>query len=816
MRKWLKVVLIGTGILAGLIILLWLGLSWFIHHNRKVFLAQVTEQLNERLNGTITIGDMEPALIRSFPDISVALKKVIIRDSSWAQHRHDFLDASYIFVRVNTLSLLRKNMEVKEVTVQDAAICLFTDSTGYSNTAVFGAKPRTYKTPRQQRFAKVKAIHFNQVKFKIENHQKQKLFELDLQKLEGRITPLDSNVTFNANATIFVKHFEFNTAKGSYLKDKTLRFNWKLSFHKRTRVLTIPQQELRIDEQPLQIGGTFAFGEKPPAFKLKINGQQLPLKTASTFLSPNISSKLNLIELSGPLDVQADLEGHMKYRDTPRVLVTWQTRNNTLVTGMGEWKDCTFSGRFNNEVIPGNGHNDENSAVSVYGLKASLAGVPVQSDTIRVVNLKHPLLKGHFTSAFPLKQLNGSLEVFSFSNGNARVNLVYTGAVLRGDKMPSRLEGTVLIDNAALRYEPRNLAFHNCNALLRFTGEDLLLENISIRSEKSSLQMEGEVKNMLNLYFTAPEKIVLNWRIRSPLIDLNEFRSFLVKRGKAKVNKTQTRRKMSRVAHQLDAMLASGNVNMNVLLDKIVYQRFDARQVKADITLSEDAIALRNISLQHAGGSMQVKGTVNTQGSDNRFKLNAGINNVHISQLFYAFNNFDMQQLRSENLRGIVSATVNLSGNILDNGTMAPHSLYGNINFNLKNGALLRFGPLEEIGRFVFRRRHLDSITFANLSNNFQLKGGKIIIPPMRIASSAINIDMEGVYGLKGGTKINLDIPLRNPQKDSAISDRQERRKRSRKGIVLHLRAEEDKSGKVKIKLGNDMKKEDIEEIIEK
>lgn len=72
----------------------------------------------------------------------------------------------------------------------------------------------------------------------------------------------------------------------------------------------------------------------------------------------------------------------------------------------------------------------------------------------------------------------------------------------------------------------------------------------------------------------------------------------------------------------------------------------------------------------------------------------------------------------------------------------------------------------------------------------------------MRIASSAINIDVNGVYGIDGGTNINLDIPLRNPAKDSAITDREEKRKRSRKGIVVHLHAVSGKDGKVKIKLG--------------
>ena len=455
-------------------------------------------------------------------------------------------------------------------------------------------------------------------------------------------------------------------------------------------------------------------------------------------------------------------------------------------------------------MLPGQGHTDENSAVNVFGLTATLAGVPLRADTIRVVNLKQPLLRGHFRSEFPLTNLNGSSEgsPVLFKEGTANADLYYTGPVLSSDPTPSSLQGVVQVKKGAFNYIPRNLSFHDANATLRFTGQDLLLENVHIQSEKSNLQMDGVVKNLLNLYFTTPDKIALTWNIRSQMVDLNEFKSFLAPRRKAKQSRGQQKAKIGRVSRQLDVVLASSNVKMQVQLDKITYQRFTAQNVKAVLELTNTDILLKQISLQHAGGSMQLAGKMHQQGNNNNFQMNATVSNVHISQLFYAFNNFGLASLKSDNLRGNVSAKVNLRGNVLDNGTLGKHSLFGTINFNLKNGALINFGPLADIGNFAFRKRRLDSITLNNLAGTFQVEGNKVIIPPMRIASSAINIDVKGVYGIDEGTNINLDIPLRNPARDSVVTDDGEKRKRSRKGIVLHLRAVSEKDGKVKIKMG--------------
>ncbi|WP_343746672.1 AsmA-like C-terminal region-containing protein [Chitinophaga sp.] len=803
MRKWLKVVLIAGGSLIALIILLSVGLALYIKVNKAAFLKQITDQLNDNINGKLSVEDMEPSLFKSFPNVSIALKKVQVQDSLWQQHHHALLDLDYIFVRVNTLSLLRKHVDVKEIALEKGNIYLYTDSTGYSNTSAFIASKSGRKNG-SSKDADVSNIALSQITFTIDNRQKFKLFELDVQEMDGKLKSTDSGMHLDMRSKILARNFSFNTNKGSYLKGRTLGLDLSLFFNKTTKQLIIPEQQIKIDNTHVQIAGVFDFSEKPPPFRLKINANQVLLQEAGSWLSPNISGKLSTIHLTAPLDAEANLQGHMKFRDTPHVVVTWKTTKNTLVTAVGEWNNCSFSGRFNNEVVPGAGHTDENSAVNIFGLKASLGQVPLEADTIRVVNLKQPLLRGHFRSQFPLAHLNTAASdvPLLFSEGTASADLYYTGPVLKTDNTPSALEGTVQIQRGGFTYLPRDLTFHDCSATLQFTGQDLLVRNVRIQSRKSALQMEGTIRNMMNLYFTAPEKIELDWKIRSALVDLNEFKSFLTTRKGKKAAHKPKAKAAGRVGEQLDKVLASSNVKMDVALDKIVFEHFTAQNVTALIAMTESDLLLNKIAFQHAGGTAQASGTVHQQGNNNTFKMNANVNNVHIAQLFYAFNNFGLDGLQSNNLKGIVSAKADIKGNVLDNGALAKNSLYGTVNFTLRNGALVNFGPIEDIGLFLFRRRRLDSITIENLSNTFQIQGNKILIPPMRIASSAVNIDVNGVYGLTGGTNINLDVPLRNPAKDSAITDKAEKRRRSRKGIILHLHAVSGSDGKVKIKLG--------------
>jgi hypothetical protein len=102
----------------------------------------------------------------------------------------------------------------------------------------------------------------------------------------------------------------------------------------------------------------------------------------------------------------------------------------------------------------------------------------------------------------------------------------------------------------------------------------------------------------------------------------------------------------------------------------------------------------------------------------------------------------------------------------------------------------------------------MSNVSIRKLQNRLEIQGDKIVINPMYIESSAVNIQVEGVYGLKKGTDINIDVPLRNPKKDELVVDDSTRMGRGMKGIVVHLKASDGDDGNVKIKLLSKGKRE--------
>lgn len=805
MPRWLRISLIASGSLIVLVIVLWFVLALVVRSRKAEILAEITGQLSDRISGNLEIQDMEPSLIKSFPNISVTLKNVSLKDSLYPVHKHALLNVQEVFVKVNSFALLRKRVDIRQVSLKDGSIYMYTDSTGFSNTYLL--KGKEHPKPAAGKQPTIRRVILENVQFTMENHVKLKLFHLDIRNLEGEMEYDTSGWQANVNLETRINDLQFNTTKGSYAKEKLLKADIGVQFIRHSKTLRIPPQPFRFDGQPVQIGGEFNFSQQPALFSIAIDASQIPFRLAASLVTPNISSKLDSIDFEKPLDVTADIHGRMKFRDTPYVKVNWAVKDNVLNGKSVTLENVNFTGEFFNEVTPGLGHNNANSRLSVRGFSALYDSIPITADTIRVIDLAHPVLTGRFKSSFPLTRLTNAIgaHLFQFTAGNASLDLDYAGTWNPKDTIPGYIRGTIQVKDGAFTYVPRNQAFHTCHATLDFEGPDLFFRNIRLQSGSSIVQMEGSIRNILNLYFAAPEKILLDWSVRSPLINVNEFHSFFSKRQKKTPSQHahhKHKHNMGRVMKQLDVVLDQCSVNMDLAVDKVRYRQFTAGNVKAGVRMSQDGIRLSNVALQTAGGQMQLDGNIRHAGNGDKFNLSANVKQVQVDQLFHAFENFGQDGVTAKNLKGVFSATANMNGEMKDDATVKPHTMHGSVSFTLNKGALVNFQPLMNIGKFVFRKRDMSNITFEKIQNTLDVRGSKIYIHPMLIASSVLNVEVEGVYGIPKGTDIKLRVPLRNPKKDELVTDIEELNKRRKSGIVINLHAVDGEDGKVKMKLG--------------
>lgn len=807
MPKWLKT---SLKILAGLVllvVLLLVGATLYITFNKAKVLKMVNEQLDKSVDGTLIIGDMKPTFFKGFPDISLSLKNVLVRDKNFDRHKHTLLNAKDFDISLNTVALLRGTIDINHIQINNAAIDLFTDSTGYSNTSVFKKDNKKVKDNKSESSSstQLKKFTLSNVNFTVDNRKAHKLFNFAVNDLKGHMSYPDTGWRADFHLNVLNKSLAFNMLRGSFIQNKQLIGDFVAGYNENTGKINVKSAPLTIGNDQFNINAVFETAKDPTKFSIHVAADQLLWRNASALLSPNITLVLNRFNLSKPLAVTANISGSFGVGGDPLLYVTAKTNGNTLTMPGGTIENCNFNGTFTNNYIKGKGLGDENSIIKLIALSGTYNHLPFTVDTGTIVNLTKPIATGNFKSTFPIADLNYFFEdnVAKFSNGWADINLNYRADIVDYKINKPRVQGAIHVKEADINYFPRNLLFKKTSFSLNFVGDDLIMSNIRLQSGRSIVTMNGRVNNFLNLYYNAPEKILLTWQINSPQLYLGEFISFLKPRKSAPVR--TTRSNSGNIVDQLSNVLERGNAQMHLEVANVHYKKFLATNAHADLLTTDGGVIIKTISVKHAGGSLRMNGRV-TQGKNlNKFILNTTVSNVNMREFFYAFDNFGMKDFTYENLKGYLSAKTNITGSITDAGNLVPRSINGALDLNLKDAALLNFKPITGVGKLAFPFRNLNNIMIPSLNARFDLRGDKIIINPMELNSSVINMDIAGIYGLNNGTDIALDIPLRNPKKDADITDKEELKKRRFKGIVVHIRAYEE-NGKLKVGLNNNHK----------
>ena len=197
-----------------------------------------------------------------------------------------------------------------------------------------------------------------------------------------------------------------------------------------------------------------------------------------------------------------------------------------------------------------------------------------------------------------------------------------------------------------------------------------------------------------------------------------------------------------------------------------------------------------------------IQGLIQNLPASNPFTFKAQLQNVNVSKIFYAFNNFGLKSPTDKNIGGTLTADVTMQGGLTTKAQIIPGEMKGFVKFNLHDGQLVDFEPVQKIQQTVFKSRNFSDIQFADLHDLLEINGDNITINRMEIHSSVITMFVEGVYNTKTGPDLSIQVPLSNlkANKDSVMVNKGIS---SKTGVSARLRAQKRRGWKNKNKLGS-------------
>jgi hypothetical protein len=688
---------------------------------------------------------------------------------------------------------------ISKITSADYNISLKVNKLTYKKIVVDSLDAGVVIKNQTVQFNNVSMHHFG---LSIDEGAKHKYYGLRVNKLDCNVLEKEKSpeLAFDLNADCIIQSMTFNQAKGSFLENKSLKGRFRILFNKDSKELGFDKIQMSIDQQPFILTGKFFFAREGTPFLLSWDTKNISFRKAASFLSPNLQKTLEPYDVENSIaSLTGSLDNSEPQYTTPLIHLRMNVENRNVKSPFISVGQASFSATFNNEALRFRGHEDSNTVIHFSSFHGNWENLNFLADSVVLTNLIHPRIKMHVISDFKLDALNSWLKEneMTFTKGTGKVDMAYSGSLEKHYDSSRLLTGTIALANADLHYAPRNLKFSPVSGVIRFTGRDMMIENLVLHSGGSDLTMNGNLRSIFYFINHRNEKYSLDWTITSNRLNLDDFNGFLKPLAKTTKEENTNSTPATTVSAYMN-QVTSSNFNINLKANQVIYKKFIVDSLRAAIILQENFVNLKNVVLKHDKGIMKFQGFLKNDTNFNSFALETHMSNINVSSLFYVFNNFGFTSITDKNISGSLNANITMEGNLTPGAQLITDDFKSSINFNLKNGQLVNFPPFAQIHQKFLKKRNLSDVRFADLHDSVEVRGENITIKRMEISSSVLTMFVNGIYNIKTGPDMSIQVPLSNlkANKDSVIINKGDKYK---PGVSIRLRLRRGTDGKLDV-----------------
>jgi hypothetical protein len=790
--KWLAYFLLS------LVAILLIGALLLYSHKEEI-LTSINAKLKERINGDVNIGDVHITILRHFPNVSIALEDIYVHGPQYEKYKHPFLRAQWVDVNVDLFKLLREEISIKSIYIEDGEFFVFRAYDGYTNLRVF-KKKRVPSDPTREKVDLPDLAQLNLIDVKITyvDSLKKKTFAVNLQRTSNSITSRDSSTVISIAGRMTFDRLMLNSAKGSFLKDKSVIANLNLELDAAQKNILVRPSILKFEKSMVRLSGLFTLSQ-PGQFQLGIASDELDYKEGLSILNDSLVKKLEKYQVEKPLEIEVNLKGALEPGVKPAVDLTFAFSDSKVTTPILNMENMTIRGSFINHVDRTLPNDAQNSQLHFGLLKGVVNNLPVEAE-VTLTDLRDPALLLNATFNVNLKDLNTHLDTTKLKmiEGNFISKFTYTGKLQEYlDDSRTRYEGMLAgkatITNGKLNYIARKININSLNATFDFTEKRFTIQDLKLIANKNSVSVNGLMTDFIP-FFTSPQqscKVKLN--ITSPRLDVSGF----TQRRKIERSKSAKAASKQRVSDLVEKLNESLEFDLDFKINEFVNKNFRATQLKGNLIMANNQFILKNAGMDFAKGKVGFNLKVtNLQKKVNPIYLSTKMKDVDLKEFFYAFNDFNQKTFSHNHVEGRLSLDLDLRAEVDDKLDFLTKDLDGVAQFTITDGRLKDFEPMQRLSNFLFKGRDFSDVQFGEITSDINMSGTQMHVSRMEVESTVVTMFIEGRYDLKDSSDLSIQIPLSNLKKRDQDIPPENVGVDSKVGPSVYLRVKPDKTGK--------------------
>ena len=731
----------------SILLLLFIGAGFIIgvYYQNEVK-DYVIKEINKQLNTEIIVDgkDIDFTVIKNFPSASLNFKNVKVLEAIKTKNKDTLFNAGEISLQFNIVDVFYKKYHVKKIEISDARLKIKIDKNGNDNYHFW--KPSVDTANVAFSFA-LEDIALHQIQFTFKNERTRQLVDATISKskLSGNFS--DKQYSLNTISDLYVNTLKVDSV--TYLKKKNIHSEVELTVDTELPSYKIKNGKLKLENLLFEIGGNVIDANNEPVLNLSVRGKDMDIKSVLSLIPEKYKGKINDYQSDGEFYFNATIQGSYSNKQTPQIKADFGIKNAeiTQVKDNIVLHKVTLKGNYTN----GNRMNGQPSELRLIPFSATINEGSLSGE-IKLQNLDNPSFDGKVKGDISLAELQKFIKIDTIEtvSGKLKIDAEFTGEgknVSTGNYDEITTSGALSVSDMELKLKNNTMAFSAVNGDFKFDNNDLVINSFSGKAGNSDFDLKGVFKNMMGFVLKENQDITVDATFISQKIDLNELLS-----NKDKTAESNSKYKMHFSEHI--------NVNLNSEIQHLVFRNFDATNIQGLIKIKDKKLFADPITLSTMGGSITTSGMVD--GSDTtKFLVTcfSDLDNINITKLFYEFENFGQTAITDKNIKGIASAKIQFASEISPELKIDVNKLYAGADLTIDNGELNKVEAMKSLSKFI-ELKDLESVRFATLKNQIEIKNKMITIPKMEVKSNAINIVASGTHSFNNDINYRVKLSL--------------------------------------------------------
>lgn len=721
----------------------------------------VLKEVNKTLKADVEIKDFDLTFLSTFPNVTIQLYDVSVTGRT-EYKGVKLADIKNIEAHVGLWDVIGGDqIEVDAVTINDAKFDVRVSPEGKANYDIVIPTEEQPKEVQEEPSAfklSLKEYTLNNVQLVYDDQASDMYANIKNLNHTGVGDLTEEVIDFETTTTIDALTFEMDGM--SYLSEVKTKAeaNLLMEMKEKSSKFTLKENNFELNNFKMSLDGFYEMLEDHDNMDLKMNTNQIAFKDVLSLVPTFYQSGYESMVAKGDVKVDGMVKGRLDDKNLP----AWDFG---LLVKKASIKYAGVPGTINNINLDAGseyvgGENLDKMTLDVKKFHADFVGNVIDA-TLKMRNpMTDPLLDSKVLAKVNLATLG---KVMPLAEGESYKGKLNADVALNGRMSAIENEnyeafnarGTIQLFDLLYKTKDLNEAVDIQKMTLRFSPQNLALEQMNAKMGKSDFAMDGKVDNYMG-YIFRDELLKGAFNFNSNNLDLDNLM------GVVPTTSSATPTEPAPADPNAEPILIPGNVDfdLNTNIQKMRYNGVDVRNIKGNVNMKEEVASLNNLTMNTMGGNVGLRGSYNSK-DHNKPAVDFGYNlgNIDIKELTSHFLTIEKLAPIAKYAQGKINSNLNFKSNLTKSLEPVYSSLTGDGDFFTNLITVSGFEPMKKTAESLNMNK-LSTQTLKDVKAKFKFADGKVSLTPFNLKLSGIETKISGYSTFEQDIDYKLEMKI--------------------------------------------------------